>query len=85
MDGKCQGEAEGGGRMVCDGAESRTRQGRAGQAVQDKAMQGRKSIRLRRAWQGRTGQDRTGQGRAGNGTAGKGSAHQGKAGQEEAG
>ena len=43
------------GGMLCDGAESRIRQdragqGRAGQAVQGKAMQGRKSIQL--GWAG---------------------------------
>ena len=37
------------GANVRDEAESRTRQGRAGQAIQGKPIQGRKSIGLGRA------------------------------------
>ena len=62
VDGKCQGKAEGGGQMVCDGAEGRARQGsaRQGKAGKGKGLGG------------------TGQGNSGLGRAGKGKARQGR-------
>ena len=56
VDGKCQGKAEGGGQLVCDGEEGRT--------WRDRARQGRER---HRAGQGSAGQGRAGESRVGKG------------------